>query len=638
MPWTFKLSDSTTTVDLHDGTVTKVNLGGFHAPVGPSLMSFAGNNLSRHGADLVERTYGNRQISVDFQIIGSAIGTVVGRIQDINNLLRKAEEFAKTGFGNQVQLLYGWTNASSTVAFNILEGTLDLGQNLHTPYLSTGTLIRNARLQLTAEPFAMGTKETLENRLADPSFEIDSALADWANVNQAGSSNRSTTGSAKYGTAALILSIGTTGAVAGNQHIRQQEFAIPTNTTTPYVASVWVKADQATNCTFSLRISVRGTGGAQVSQGQSSLTGTNGSMQLLTTSATATGSGSVLYMVFFELTTATATGTYFVDGAYFRTGTSLPTAWISGRDVKNHFDDDGQAHINYVDVYDVPGDVPAVAQIQGDEVEAHTVFYVAARHNPRQTNTLWLEAETGTGTGGGSTSSKVAVADASNGSILRWAGSASLDFPTAAATPGTLNLAIGVPAQGLFRVITRAGRAQGTGPGSATSTTYLGVGYTYGSVTQLPTSTLDYLAFGTGTVATAIADLGLITIPPIVTPIDGTVGTFTLKVCWWAAGNINNSSLDLDWVMLLPADEGMVYGTKASNADRVLVDSRSRPKGIYLMTTGNVVQAFPQQQGQAPEIHPKGSRIYFITNGGTADVASGFTVTVAYVPRFLQMQ
>ena len=140
----------------------------------------SGVNLFRNGEDLLARTYGNRQVTVDLQIRGTnatALGTAV---TDIWNLLRRAEEWSKDGVGTQVQLRYGWDGAAGTVAFNILEGALDLGADLHGPPLLQNTRVRHAQLELLCEPFAVGTAETISNYIADPSFEIaGSALADW---------------------------------------------------------------------------------------------------------------------------------------------------------------------------------------------------------------------------------------------------------------------------------------------------------------------------------------------------------------------------------------------------------------------------------------------------------------------------
>ena len=331
MPWVVKLSDSTTTVDLADGTVTKLNVNGFHAPVGPSLMSFAGGNLSRHGADLVERSYGNREISVDFQIIGSAIGTVVGRIQAINDLLRKGEEFAKTGFGNQLQLLYGWNNASSTVAFNVLQGTLDLGRNLHSPYLSQGTLIRNAKLELTAEPFAMGAKESITNYVADPSFEIaGSALADWTEALNLGAgatgTTTRTTGTSNYGTAALQLTIAA--ETAGGAYTRRYQTITGLTGSFNLIISSWARLT-GNDVRFDMTVETLNTGGTVLNSTAGTTTVTCTAFGQITITRTSTATmGTIIVYLSLARTGGTASGTAIIDGLYVGTGTAAPTAWI----------------------------------------------------------------------------------------------------------------------------------------------------------------------------------------------------------------------------------------------------------------------------------------------------------------------
>ena len=157
MVWTVQLLDATSTMDLNDGTNTYLNVGGFHMPSPARRMSFSGASFFRHGQDIIGRVYENRTVEVGFQIRGTNVGTLASKVQGIWKALRKANEYAKDGVGTVMQLKYQWEGADAPVFFSVLEGALDLGDELHSPYLLKGTIIKNDKLTLLCEPFAVVT-------------------------------------------------------------------------------------------------------------------------------------------------------------------------------------------------------------------------------------------------------------------------------------------------------------------------------------------------------------------------------------------------------------------------------------------------------------------------------------------------
>ena len=153
MAWTFLLVDGTNTLNLKDGTNYHVNVNGFHAPAPKSLTSYSGFSLFRHGADLISRSYGNLEVTIGLSIMGTNASTLGSLVQNIWGYLRKAEEFSKDGVGTRIQLRYQWEGATGTYLFSIIEGNLDLGRNLHSPYLLKGTRAQSAEITLVCEPF-----------------------------------------------------------------------------------------------------------------------------------------------------------------------------------------------------------------------------------------------------------------------------------------------------------------------------------------------------------------------------------------------------------------------------------------------------------------------------------------------------
>ena len=633
MVWTLQMQEGTTsTLDLNDRVTYFLNRNGFMAPPPPERSAYGGANLFRHGADLIQRKFDNRSILLDCMIKGTnatALGTAVS---DIWTILRKAEEYAKDGIGTQVQLKYQWEGAPNPVYFNVINGIVDLGPELHSPYLSQGTRIPHANISLICEPFAVGTAETIENFLNDPSFEIaGSAFADWTRATSTGTISRSTAYS-KYGTAsALIVRTGGT----ATQELNQESTAIGSGTTAS--AMFWLRAinlgtsgDPAGTTFVRLRMAYKNTAGTEAGNSVSDITATGTAFSQVTVldfiPAAHQGTvGTIKFAV--QLAGGTGSGTIIVDGCLLVKGPSIPTAWVSGRNVRNHFDDNGQAHINYLDAYDVPGDVPALAQIKATEIESHTDYWIGARHAGRQQDAnIFIEAESFTSTG-----TAVVAADASNGTLIRQVGIGSGGtIGTAAASPVIWTFPIATPPRGIFRVLARA-NAQSTA-----GTRYLGVGYTYGGFTKDPSGTTDYVAMAHSDFR--IKDLGVLTIPPVVVPAATTIGTFTVRLAMFeSTGTVG--TLNVDWVMLLPVDQGMAYCNKTNATDVIMVDSRTIPNSIYLLNSTDVLQSAPANQvGESPQVHPKGSRYYMVSDDGTADIAHGWTVALTYVSQWLQVR
>lgn len=628
MAWTFVLVAGTDTLNLNDGTIYSVNVDGFHAPPPPPLTSYAGANLFRHGADLVERSYGNREVTMALTIQGTNASTLGKAVQDIWDYLRRAEEYSKDGIGTQVQLRYQWEGATGTYLFDILEGSLDLGGGLHGPYLLKGTRARNAQLSFVAKPFVTQATETLENYLKDPSAEIAATpLADWTVDSTGGGTFLRSTAQAYRGTASIEMRhTGGAGIIRIFQTINVGTTFASGDTIR---AVAWVRSNVAT-LTGTFRIRQNNAGGTNLTDESFSFTASaTGTFRQFTTATTATGTVGTLDIRISV--PGGVSGTMYWDNLAIFKG-ALPVAWISGRDVANHFDDDGQAHINYLDVYDIPGDVPAPPRIETLEKESHSNIWIGARLGSARAGAtgVWIEGEDFTSTIGpawGATSD----ASFSNGS----AGTGSTTA-TSAGVPDVLMYNIATPPQGQFRVLARVKRDSGT------VTFFIGQGYQYGGLTTDPSATGDYK--GTLNVTTTRwFDLGVVTIPPTRTPEGGTVGTFGLRI----ARYINTltagaTALQIDAVHLVPVDQGGGFGSKDSATDNLWIDSRSNPEGFYRVTTAGVVQSFlVGQVGKPPLLDPKGNRIYFITGSGTlaaeSTISNGWTAKVVYQPRYLHV-
>lgn len=664
MPFTYDLLNDDTTLSLNDGSAYKVLQNGFAAPPPARRMAMGGANLFRHGSDLLERKYENRQVTLRVQVLGATQNTLITNIQAIHDLLERAAEYSITGLGSQVKLRRQWNNATLTSDFLVLEGvfTIDEGTSLHV--VNTNVI---GTLTLLCQPFIEGAAETVENYIRDPSFEVaGTALADWtayANGASAGSSTRVTT-DAKYGAASLQIE--RTGGADTNGLGRYQDITV-------VAAQVW---------SFGWWVKVTALANAKAMGIVEWLDGGSAVISTISVERTTTSTGYVLLSLANETAPALAvtarcrsevratssggTGTARFDGLMAVKASSLPTTWASGREIRNHFDDDGQLHINYLDIYDMGGEVPAKLQIKLTENENHAEIWAGARHAGRLDDTfIFIEGESGTVTSlaapanftlapSGSSNTMGTASDGTNrhSTITRdnvGAGSLPVD------TYFRHNFAITTLPKGQYRVLVRVNFEDGSAAIAwAAGDIKFGMGWEYGAVVLLDKTNPDVGGFvnypDPETEQSLILDLGTITIPPIKTPEGQTDATFTLHIFEHVAtarsfGNADFIRFDIDYVLLQAVDMGSIYVEKTAGTDVVLLDSRSLPKGVWILNTSDVVQSFPSDQlGSSPEAHPDGSRVYFITQNVTAgagdksNITWGFTASITVVPRYLAVR
>jgi len=364
MAWTYNLLNDDTTLQLNDGSDYRVME--FSSPP-PNRRMAISTSLLKDGGDLIERRFDNRIVTLSLHILSTSQDDLIANINAINDLLERGAEYTISGLNSQLILRRQWDNATNTTDFDVLEGVLTLPEGT-VPHLLHTQMVR-AELRLLCRPFATGADETIENYVADPSFEVaGTALADWTEASSGpptGSTSRVTT-DAKYGSASLEISI--TAGSSGEYYERNQIIADADGDET-WSFSAWVYAPTLTQS--KVEIVVVETGGSASTYKSTAITSTNAAYtqvsianQTLTTGVTA-----VTLSCRVEATGSSPSATVRFDGVMAVQATSVPTAWASGHSVANHGDDDGQAHINYLDIEDIPGDLPALLQVKATEGE-----------------------------------------------------------------------------------------------------------------------------------------------------------------------------------------------------------------------------------------------------------------------------
>jgi hypothetical protein len=621
-----QLTDGTTTVDLNDGSIITARTATWTFPRPPIRRSASGGNLSRHGGSVTAKTYANRIIAGQLVIDGSSTGleTTFGKIEEI---LRKAREYELTGAGSRVQLKFQRTGGT-IFFFDIVDGDFDAGPESYGPALTVSSHTFSA-IRLEAKPFATSAAETIENYALDPSFEVaGTALADW-NEDKAcdicATGTRVTTHN-KFGAASLRInvtdSVGATRRYNRQMHTKAASFAAGDTVS----AGVWMFVTAFNDMThFRLRIQAHNAGhGGLGSIINNEVTAVQSDWTHIKIENQTAPSLTDHYLVMLEgiAGAANATGNAYFDGVYIGKGATVPTTWISGRDVANHFDDNGQDHINYIDIYCTPGEVPAKLQVKAYENEAHNAFWAGARQAGRMTDSgLYHEGEGFTG-----------LACCSNAlSSAGKRGSVTVNNCETASSPLVVTKAIATPPVGTYKVLSRITT-------SANCFLSVGMGFSYGGITQDPSVASEYVDVNAGACAVKIYDLGHLTIPPTTTPENQTTGTYTLRMAAYNRTGTNRV-MYVDWVHLLPVDLGYgVIGSKTSSRDVVMLDSESEIGAVSLLDTSSVIQSYPANQfTNPPNAHPEGTRISMVADDGCADIADGWKVAVRITPQYLDV-
>ena len=375
---TLQLTDGTTTHDLNGSTYA------FHGGTldfgNPREIQAAGMNLFSDGWFLKALGFTKRTITVSLRVNSADLATFGDDVSAINTALRKAREYATSGRGNKWQLKWNPGGSAADVYFTIQHGRFQIPRgSMQSWFIKTAPTVPRCFLELECDPIGEGDSETIENYCPDPSFEVaGTALADWTediDGTITGTTARDTT-QQKYGNASLKIVV--TDSTTAGRAIKRKTAAWTAAAGEVWSFSVWIHATDLTLAKAEVRI--RWDPGGQAATAARTSVTTDWVRIDLENQTAPGGTTGVQVECQVEVTDANATATAYFDGVMAIKAASIPTTWVSGRDVKNHFDDDGQAHLNYVDIHSVPGDYPALLQLKAAENEAHTAMWLGARH------------------------------------------------------------------------------------------------------------------------------------------------------------------------------------------------------------------------------------------------------------------
>ena len=292
-------------------------------------------------------------------------------------------------------------------------------------------------------------------------------------------------------------------------------------------------------------------------------------------------------------------------------------------------------------------------------------MWIARRSGSRRTDTLFYQGESGNTmsaqspfVGGNPTWGGANVADpnasGSGGNVARmmWSTRASSYEVVSDDTPAGY-VEIGIPGasvpHGLFRVLARV-RVGGNPYSGPFVTEYhetetamaFGLGYSFGGRVREPSA--DDRVYLQELDSFQTVDLGELTVPPMALPEPAAAGSPDLRLRVYGiftppapfSDTVNNRyysvNWDVDYVMLLPIDEGAVIVDGVDTTDRVLIDSFSDSPGVYLLDATDVVQKYADFTGGPFVLGTEDTRIYVIRDEPSDPTAVRFTLNVTYTP------
>jgi len=289
-------------------------------------------------------------------------------------------------------------------------------------------------------------------------------------------------------------------------------------------------------------------------------------------------------------------------------------------------------------------------------------MWVAKRSGSRRTDTLFFQGEAESGITAGSDPSTddsltfssngaFSIANSSGGqaSYMQWKNGTGVNKTAESSTFLTvgrieIQIAGGSLPKGIFRVLARVQldrNSSGVLWDAVAGAHGFALGYTFGAKTVTPVEADNQVIIAED--AWEMKDLGEIVIPATAVPDGITAPTLELRIHatynTTTSFNINGSAggaevrYFVDYIFLLPVDEGMWTVDSIATADRVLADSESDKPGIYVLNSSDVVQKFATKTGSPFDIGPEDTRIYWLRDDTGDPTLIQAVVTPVYTPQ-----
>ncbi len=620
-----KLTDGTTTIDLYAGDI-KLREGGL-ALAPPKLDTSYLSGPYSDGDSLANLRYGNRTISLRLKCTGSSLADLKTNIRQIQRLLNDAHRYAQDPYraqglitaNNKVRLELQWgDSAGSSTFFEVVNGRLEMPASFYSAILTSGFIVLDANLILECKPFGLYTAQDLSSIGVVNGKPINGAIYA-ARLWDGAAYTDETTDINDVGADDVAL-MDATPAVNDAFY-----FGLPTRANA-----------------LPILIGTAGVGTWTITWEY--WNGTTWAALAGVTDATV-GFTAAPGWHHVTWTVPTSWPVSTIDGAtchWIRARVSAFTA-ITTQPLGTQAYYDVAGPLNYVDIATAEGygDVPAglclkVSPLTG--TSGTVKCWVAKRSGLRYNDSLWTEGEDSTTTtdiAGGGAFSEPADALQSAGYYTQYLKSTSAIVET---IYGRWNYVIANPPRGAFRVLARV-RVDGSAGGAGDYAKMIfGLGYLYGAASKTPATANGEYYHVAADQTWEVIDLGLINIPP--TPESDVYANNSIELRIFfgcdsnGLGGAANHYWQLDYIFLLPVDEGMAVIDSLNTTQVFVVDSASDPANVYLIDANSLVSGFPTIVGAPFTLGRETTRIYFLRNDLPA---AAYVLSGKYQPRFLTL-
>jgi len=372
-----------TLADLMDGTNFKVAEGGVSISTPPPDILLHSPDVGE--SSVVRSTEQDRFASIVLHVYGTTRDIVNNNVIKLRRACHEAILHNTEGYTAKVQLSEQKDGTTYGVLHCIKSGSVDDTSSFYEPANIANIVAKDVVLSLLLAPYGINTTQiTLSNDLMSSPHCVEDTngdgLADgWTKTASGFTATIDTTnwlagGKSQKGVAAAADKIFAPDTVACN---------------TSVAAYIWILVIDGT-----IDVILRNVTAATDVQTKSIDSTDSGGVSDKTAIDTA---GSTWYRVSLSssglggadnmtirTTNTTSTGTWYCDLAYIQSGTTtIPDAWMSARNIDNRNDIQSTSaatenYLNYIDVWGVPGDAPALIRAEYTYTGSATMAYLGA--------------------------------------------------------------------------------------------------------------------------------------------------------------------------------------------------------------------------------------------------------------------
>ena len=312
------------------------------------------------------------------------------------------------------------------------------------------------------------------------------------------------------------------------------------------------------------------------------------------------------------------------------------------------------ANLNYLDITNIGGTHGAPARIKAHDPSGTwsgaRKMWIGKRSGEGREDNLFFQGESGAIVRGGTifdesggiwSGSSQPLSGASGGQYARMAWTKAGRYKTRSEFTLCGYVRVGVAAsvlpRGRFRVLARA-RTETNNAALRTGKMGFALGWSFGSEAKTPVE--SDAVFPQTAAEFRTLDLGELTLPPTATPEGYSTAGFDLRVYGalseGGAGNVSGTHhfrWSVDYILLLPIDEGEAAVSGVASSNRVLLDTLSEAgAGVYSLDATDAAQGPADFEGAPFTIGPEDTRIYVARDDVSDPSGVKFAVAASWTP------